>query len=142
MLFNREEISRLELAQPRTKTILILQHTLNRWNFMLKNTRFGEVHYIHPSDEDPSNWQLNEFTNQVETRDQTFGAKIITDALISFEVNSYFTLSLGGNNLFNIYPDKHSHSANTSSGNFVYSRRVQQFGVRGASYLLKLNFTI
>ncbi|MFT4600590.1 MAG: iron complex outermembrane receptor protein, partial [Arenicella sp.] len=51
LLFNRDEISRLELAQPRTKTILILQHTLNRWNFMLKNTRFGEVHYIHPSDE-------------------------------------------------------------------------------------------
>lgn len=141
-LFNREEISRLEVAQPRTKTILVLQYTLNRWNFLVRNTRFGEVQYIHPADQDQASWQLNENTNLVESRDQTFSAKIVTDALISFEVNNYFTISLGGNNLFNIYPDKHYHSANTGSGNFVYSRRVQQFGVRGASYLLKLNFKI
>jgi len=142
LLFNREEISRLEVAQPRTKGILTLNYTLNRWSFLLKNTRFGEVQYIHPSDEDQTDWQLNDFTGQIESRDQTFSAKIVTDALIGFEVNSYFTVSLGGNNLFNIYPDKHYHSANTSSGNFVYSRRVQQFGVRGASYFVKLNFTI
>lgn len=142
LLFNREEISRLEVAQPRTKTILVLQYTLNRWHFLLRATRFGEVKYVHPADEDPTNWQLNEYTNEIETRDQVFGAKIVTDAFISFEVNSYFKLSIGGNNLFNCYPDQHYHSANTSSGNFVYSRRVQQFGVRGASYLLKLNFTI
>jgi iron complex outermembrane receptor protein len=45
--------------------------------------------------------------------------------------------TLGGNNIFNVYPDKHKHSANIDNGNFTYSRRVQQFGVNGANYYLR-----
>lgn len=141
-LFNREEVSRLEVAQPRSKTILTLNYTFSKWNFLVKNTCFGQVSYIHPTDGDQANWVVNEYSGQIETRDQVFSPKIVTDALISYQVNDAFKLSFSGNNIFNIYPDQHLHSANTSSGNFIYSRRVQQFGVRGASYLFKLNFTI
>jgi iron complex outermembrane receptor protein len=141
-LFNREEISRLEVAQPNTKAILTANYTFNKWNFALKTTRFGRVIYIHPNDGDEANWVMNEFTGQIESRDQTFNPKWITDVFISYKFNNYFTLALGGNNVFNVYPDKHTHSENVNQGNFVYSRRVQQFGVRGASYFARLSFSL
>ena len=81
ILFNREEISRLEVAQPKSKTIITANYLLNKWNIALKATRFGSVSYIHPNDGDPSDWVLNEFTGQIESRDQTFSPKWITDYL-------------------------------------------------------------
>ncbi len=142
ILFNREEISRLEVAQPRSKSIITANYMLNKWNFALKTTRFGTVSYIHPNDGIVANWVLNEFTNQIESRDQTFTPKWITDVFVSYKFNNYFTLALGGNNIFNVYPDKHTHSVNVNQGHFVYSRRVQQFGVRGASYFARLSFSL
>jgi len=140
-LFNREEISRLEVAQPQNKAILSTGYSVKKWNFYLKNTRFGSVQYIHPNDGDQANWVFNEYSQKVESRDQVFKAKVITDVIVSYRFSNYFTLAFGGNNILNIYPDAHKHSANTSSGNFKYSRRVQQFGVTGASYFARLNFS-
>jgi iron complex outermembrane receptor protein len=140
-LFNREEISRLQVAQPRNKTILTLTYSMRKWNFQLKNSRFGTVEYIHPLDGDVNNWVLNEYTQEVESRDQVFSAKILTDVLVSYRFSNYFTMAIGGNNILNIYPDKHTHYANTIDGNFIYSRKVQQFGVMGASYFVRLNFS-
>jgi iron complex outermembrane receptor protein len=115
---------------------------VNKWVVSVKNTRFGRVSFTHPNDGDEANWVLNEFTGEIESRDQTFNPKWITDIFISYKFNNYFTLALGGNNVFNIYSDKHSHSENVNQGNFVYSRRVQQFGVRGASYFARLSFSL
>lgn len=142
VLFNREEISRLEVAQPNSKTILSANYMVNKWILSVKNTRFGKVTYVHPNDGVVANWVLNEFTGQIESRDQTFNPKWITDVFISYKFNNYFTLALGGNNVFNVYPDKHAHSENVNQGHFVYSRRVQQFGVRGASYFARISFSL
>jgi len=93
------------------------------------------VQYIHPADGDPQNWVLNEFTGEVESRDQTFSAKLLTDLELGYHFpfisGGDIRFSAGANNLLNVYPDAHTHSANVSSGRFVYSRRVQQFGVAG-----------
>lgn len=141
-LFNREEIARVECAQPKSKSILMLNYTFEKWFFSLKNTRFGSVAYIHPSDANAENWTVNEFTGKAESRDQYFKPKIITDFFVSYRFNNNLLLAVGGNNIFNIYPDKLVHSVNTNNGNFLYSRRVQQFGVRGASYFLKLTISL
>lgn len=136
--FNREEISRLETAQPEFKVSSNLSYQIKKYSINLNNTLFGSVTYIHPDDGNPSNWELNTFTGNVESRDQQFSPKMITDMSFSYEVLDNLTLTLAGNNIFNIYPDKHSHSANTSDGNFTYSRRVQQFGTLGANYSFKV----
>lgn len=138
-LFNREEISRLEASQPRSKAIFRFSYEYKKWTFLIRNTWFGTAEYIHPSDGDPTNWVLNELTGEIESRDQIFGAKMLTDFTVSFRLTKNVNWTVGGTNIFNIYPDKHKHSANISHGRFVYSRRVQQFGVRGASYLTKLS---
>ncbi|WP_299438592.1 TonB-dependent receptor [uncultured Aquimarina sp.] len=138
VLFNREEIARVESAQPNYKINSLVSYEFNKFRLQMVNSLFGEVAFIHPDDGDQTNWVLNEFTGVVESRDQTFSPKLTTDLAISYQVNDYIKCTLGGNNVFNVFPDKHTHSANTSNGNFMYSRRVQQFGVNGANYYLRL----
>lgn len=138
VLFNREEIGRVESAQPIYKMNTMLSYEYDKFKIQVGNTLFGEVKFMHPNDGDQMNWVLNEYNGIVETRDQTFTSKIVTDMAISYQINTFMKCTLGGNNIFDIYPDAHAHSANTSDGNFLYSRRVQQFGVNGANYYLRL----
>ncbi|KAA1247102.1 TonB-dependent receptor [Aquimarina sp. RZ0] len=138
VLFNREEIARIESGQPNFKLNSLFSYEINKFRFQLVNTYFGEVEYLHPEDGNLDNFVLNEFTGNIETRDQTFMPKLITDIEVSYQFNNYIKLGIGGNNIFDVYPDEHRHSANTENGNFIYSRRVQQFGIRGANYYFKL----
>ena len=138
VLFNREDVARVEYAQPNFKINALVAYEFDKYRFELGNTYFGEVKYIHPEDGNPNNWVVNNFSGQVESRDQTFASKILTDASFTYKFGKHAYFTIGGNNIFNVYPDKHNHSSNTENGNFVYSRRVQQFGVNGANYYTKL----
>ena len=139
--FNREEISRLEVATPQMKLVSSVSYDRRVWGVMLRGTYFGEIDYIHPSDGgDPSTFPVNDLTGERETRDQVFAGKLVLDLSVDIHFNSSITFTLGANNLLNTYPDKHTHSANISSGRFTYSRRVQQFGVLGGYYYGKLAF--
>lgn len=138
VLFNREEIARVEFAQPNYKINSLLSYDFEQFGFQVVNTLFGKVKFIHPNDGDSVNWVVNDFTGNIESRDQMFSPKLVTDIAISYQINDYMKCTLGGNNVFNVYPDKHKHAANTEDGNFMYSRRVQQFGVNGSNYYLRL----
>jgi iron complex outermembrane receptor protein len=139
--FNREEVSRLEVITPRMKLVSAISFDKKFWGVMLRGTYFGTIDYINPDDGDPANWLPNELDNgKVETRDQVFAGKFILDLSVDLHFNEHITLTLGANNILNTYPDKHTHSANVSSGRFIYSRRVQQFGVLGGYYYGKLSF--
>ncbi|WP_452221252.1 TonB-dependent receptor [Lacinutrix salivirga] len=138
VLFNREDIARVESAQPKSKINAILSYEFNKYRIQLGNTYFGEVEFIHPNDDNPNNWVVNNFNGIVETRDQTFASKLLTDLALSYKLGKLTDLTIGGNNIFNVYPDRHKHSANTDNGNFMYSRRVQQFGVNGSNYYIRL----
>ncbi|KAB1066892.1 TonB-dependent receptor [Tamlana haliotis] len=137
-LFNREERSRVESAQPNFKVNSSLQYEIDHFEFNLVGTYFGSLEYLHPDDGDPNNWQLNEYTGKVETRDQTFSPKFVTDLFVTYRVTNFLNATVGCNNIFNVYPDEHTHSSNTINGSFTYSRRVQQFGVNGANAFIKL----
>ena len=140
ILFDREEIGRIEVAQPGSKMIFSAMLKTPKWKMHLATTRFGGVQYIHPQDGHSSNWVFNDLAGRVETRDQFFAPKWVTDFSLLYYFSNQFSLSLGGNNIFNVYPDAHRHSANISNGLFIYSRRVQQFGVMGAFWYGQLNF--
>ncbi|MEM1214526.1 MAG: TonB-dependent receptor plug domain-containing protein [Bacteroidota bacterium] len=136
MVFNRQNQARLEHGQPNSKTILQLGWREHRWHFSLQATRFGQVQFQHPSDGDPANWVRNSLNDQVETRDQLFAAKWVTDLSVQWRARHGLTYSFQLRNAGNVYPDAHRHSANTSDGTFRYSRYVQQFGVWGRHFLL------
>jgi len=138
VLFNREEVSRIEVAQPKSKTALSVTYKINNWDFTYRGTYFGEIQYIHPSDGDGVG-VMNSFTGNVETRDQIFAGKFVSDIEIGWDITQNFHWAIGAQNLFNVFPDMHQHSSNVSSGRFLYSRRVQQFGVRGMNLYTKVH---
>lgn len=139
VIFNREEIGRIEKGQPNYKLIFRNFYDYQKFRIQFNNTLFGPVEYIHPDDGDQANWVLNDFTGRVETRDQKFKPKVVTDMSVQYQLSSRFSATIGGNNIFNVFPDKHAHSSNTSDGNFTYSRRVGQFGVLGGNYFVRLS---
>lgn len=138
IFFNREDVSRIEVAQPKSKIILSAIYKSRKMEAHIGVTRFGEVKYIHPEDEYLSNWVLNTYSNQIETRDQTFSSKWLTNINIKYSIFNNLKLTLGGSNIFDVFPDRHIHSANVSNGIFRYSRRVSQFGLRGAFWFVKV----
>ncbi len=139
-VFSREEVARLERGQPASKLILSGDYQKGKFSFLARSTRFGSVEYIHPTDGNTTNWVINQYNGLYESRDQLFTAKWISDIDLSMQVAKSFKMTLAVNNIFNVYPDKHQHYANTNNGVLQYSRRVQQFGVRGRSWILKAFF--
>jgi iron complex outermembrane receptor protein len=51
-------------------------------------------------------------------------------------------LTIGANNIGDVYPDKLKNFLNTSDGRFVYSRNATQFGFNGGYYYTSLVFDI
>ena len=125
-LFNREERNRLEDALPRQKFSLTARYSTRRLSFLARATYFGEIYYK------PTN----------PKNDEVFSAKTIFDVDLSYEVMRGLRLSVGANNLFNTFPDKHKKPANISSGRFPYSRRVTQFGMNGGFYYARLSLNL
>ncbi|BDD07803.1 TonB-dependent receptor [Fulvitalea axinellae] len=124
--FGRRERGRIEDANPKSKYNLTLTYGLKRWSFLVRNVRFGEVKAYHSSDPD---------------QDQGFSAKIVTDASVTYRLTEGLRLTVGANNLFDIYPDRNREDRQ-SSGRFIYPRSVTQFGSNGAFFFGRLSFNI
>ena len=142
--FNREDQSRIEVANPKSKASLTFNYKCNKLGVLLRFVNFGKVVYLDPGMDpnNPSTFPLNAFTGQKETLDQTFSAKTVTDLSVSYQLLPELSLAIGANNLFDVYQDKHTHSGNMGLGRFIYSRRVQQMGFNGAYYFARLNLNL
>ena len=77
---------------------------------------------------------------------QVFGAKVTTDFYTTYDINSHYALTVGGNNVFNTYPDKFAGSAGdplyvvtggTENGT-VYPRNGGPFGMNGAFWYARI----
>jgi len=122
-LFDREQQGRLEQGQPRDKESLTLNYRIEKWMLNVRNTRFGKV-----ATRNASNPALDEF----------FDPKVVTDASLSYKFANFANLTVGANNIGDVYPDKLKNFANTSDGRFVYSRNATQFGFNGGYYFVSL----
>lgn len=142
--FNREDQSRVEVANPQNKTSLTFNYNYSKFGAMVRFVRFGKVTYLDPTmnPANPSAFPVNAFTGQKETLDQEFDSKVVTDLSLSYQLTKALGVTVGANNLFDVYQEMHSHSGNMSSGRFIYSRRVQQMGFSGAYYFGRLRFAI
>ncbi len=134
ILFNRQEKGRLEWGQPRSKFTLGFNYRLGKVGAVLRVTHYGAVKAFDPSD---------------PRLDEDFRAKAITDLNVSYQAYQFLRITLGANNLFNVYPDKLAVTQyptatsptsvdNSSFGRFVYSRNVTQFGFNGGYYFIGL----
>lgn len=142
--FNREDQSRIEVANPQSKLSLTFNYKFKKFGAMVRFVNFGKVIYLDPSinPANPSAFPVNAFTGKAETLDQEFDPKTVTDISLSYQLIPSLALTIGANNVFDVYQDMHQHSGNMSSGRFVYSRRVQQMGFNGAFYFARLKLAL
>ena len=142
--FNREDQSRIEVANPKNKISLAFNYKIKKFGALVRFVNFGKVEYLDPTinPSNPATFPVNAFTGQAETLDQEFSSKLITDISFSYQIMPALSITLGANNLLDVYQDKHTHSGNMSLGRFVYSRRVQQMGFNGAYYFARLKLSL
>ena len=67
--------------------------------------------------------------------------RIITDLSLGYSVSDDLRITIGSNNLLDIYPDE-VDTGFRSTGRFVYSRRAPQFSYAGRHLFARINFTL
>ena len=110
---------------PRTKINLTNNFTTGKFNIFLRNVYFGVV---------------SEATNSVANQ-QDFASKIVTDLSFGYKASESLTMTIGANNLLDVYPDR-AIEANRSEGRFDWSRRSQQFGIGGRFLFARLSLNL
>ena len=126
-LFDDIEVTYLERGQPRQHYNLAGRYRKGAWGTMLRFNYFGEVTSTE-SASDPA-------------RKQTFAGKWLTDLDVSYTFDNGIRASIGGNNIFDTFPDKNIAS-NSFNGIFVYPRRVAPFGFNGGYYYAKVSINL
>jgi len=144
-LFDRLERSRFESSVPKNKLNITATYNIDKLSFVARTVRFGEVTYLNAID---PNIPANGLPAQL---DQTFSPKWVSDFSVSYAASKVWSVTVGANNIFDVYPDKlyidprnnasnfnssptsnYSGSLdNTSNGRFLYPRAVSQFGFSG-----------
>jgi iron complex outermembrane recepter protein len=125
-LFSRDGIVSLENGQPSSKIILTLNYKIGRLSFLLRNTRFGKTSVV--------------FSAANENRDEFFSSKILTDCSTSYKPAAWVTITIGANNISDIYPDRIKNSLNTGEGIYIYSQEATPFGFNGGYYFVNMSF--
>jgi len=114
----------LEEAVPRFKASLNNNLTFGNFNFFLRNVYFGEVTDPNIGDTNNDGYVDGSIINNVfvETEHQTMSGNIVTDLSIGYEFSKMFKLTIGANNLLDIYPgeNKQPHTAFRASADGVY----------------------
>ena len=133
--FDGQEEAFLTLAQPRTKISLSNALSFGKYNVLLRNVFFGEV-----TDPDDFNGDPR-VDGTVVSDDAVYGGKVVTDLSFSAEVLENLNITIGANNLLDVYPDE-NREGGTAGDQFVFSRRTSQFGYTGRFLFARVNFKL
>ncbi len=103
-LFGRVERGRLEVGQPRDNLLASASYDWRDLNLTARTQRFGEVTSLNAPP--VSNFLL----------DQTFGAKWVSDLSLAFRPRRLATITVGADNLFDVYPDQNNDVGDPRAG--------------------------
>ena len=133
--FGEREKAFLLASAPANKFGLNLNYDKKWFNAGLAFTRFSKVELLdYQMYEDVADY--GSFADQIKAATDTYSAKIVTDLTLGFKLNKSSKLSIGANNLFNIYPDQQDDWVEAGG----YWDAVQM-GFSGAYYYARLGFT-
>ncbi len=133
--FGEREKAFLLASAPANKFGLNLNYDKKWFNAGLAFTRFSKVELLdYQMYEDVADY--GSFADQIKAATDTYSAKIVTDLTLGFKLNKASKLSIGANNLFNIYPDQQDDWVEAGG----YWDAVQM-GFSGAYYYARLGFT-
>lgn len=128
-IFSEQDISIIEDWQPEDRINLNGLYTVGDWDVNLGFNRYGEY-------------------TVTDGDSQTYGAEILTDLRINYHMTDNLSFNIGGNNIFDVYPDENEignsrtgvivdadgNEIVNSPGVFTYSRRSAPFGFNGAYF--------
>ena len=119
--FGPDQINIIETLSPKTKASLGLNYKINKVNFLVRNTYFGQV-----------------------IRDgfpfgsvQKFAPKVVTDVSVGYDITKKVNFTIGANNLFDVFPDLQVYE-NSYFGVFKYA--PVQMGTTGNYFFGRLNY--
>ena len=166
-LFDVTERTRMEKGQPRnTLNLAVRWEPTKQWSANLRFVRYGEV---TGSATDNSGWaqaridaltpgynvafepavpSINAAGAAVATTQkqvlQTYDAKWVTDLEVAYRYGKRFSIAIGANNLFDVYPTTNIRSTTAFQGSdnvgiFPYNG-ISPFGFNGAFYYSKVSF--
>ncbi len=128
VLFDQAQITLVEEGQPRQHHTMAGTYHNGPWSGNLRLNYFGEV-------------AGEGFTPGFK---QVWSGKWLTDASVSYRIGGGFTLTAGGLNIFDVYPDKWDTDLDKTGGlpqlGFVYGWETLPFGINGASYYFRANY--
>jgi len=122
---NRQVIGQFETGTPRTKFIGFVQYRLGKFSTLFRGTYYGEVTELSTST-----------SASGEYWDQTFSAQTVFDLSLSYDITKNLKFSVGGNNIFDKYPDLLREE---NRGFYLYSNNQQ--GSNGAYYYGRVLFS-
>lgn len=142
----------LEEAIPKLKANLMTTFSIKKLDIYLRNSYFGKV-----TDPGATDVNLDGFSSVYEHPE--YSAKLVTDLSLGYQINEHLRVTLGVNNIGDVYPDRNNPatptftnttptlspapSADLSNANqFAYSRAVSQFGLNGRFGFARLSFKI
>ncbi|MFY7890145.1 MAG: TonB-dependent receptor [Spirosomataceae bacterium] len=127
--FDRQQRGRYESGTPQNKFVFLAGYTFGKFTPNVVLTRFGEYTlFVTQSN-------LNSSTGG---RDQVFTPKTTTDFSVNYQLTKSANITLGSNNIFDVYPDQLSIANNQTGTTPWGSSGGQQFGFNGAFYYAKL----
>ena len=133
--FGERDKAFLLASAPSNKFALNLNYGYRFFDTGLAFTRFSKVKLLdYQVYEDIANYG-GSFDNQIKAATDTYDAKIVTDLTLGFKLIKSLKLSLGANNLLNIYPDQQDDWV--EAGGYWDS---VQMGFSGAYYYARLGF--
>ena len=119
--FGAREQAFLLASAPKNKFGFNSTYNQNKFSCGLAFTRFSKIVLIDYNNEE-----------------DIYTPRLVTDATLGYQFTKNLKLSVGSNNLFNIYPTKQDEKENTEAGGYWDS---VQMGFSGAYYYTRLGFT-
>ncbi|MDN3690837.1 TonB-dependent receptor [Chryseobacterium tructae] len=119
--FGPDQINIIETLSPKTKASLGLTYGIGKFNFLVRNTYFGQV--IRDG------YPFGEV--------QKFSPKVITDISVGYDITKNINFTVGANNVLDVFPDLQIYK-NSYYGVFKYA--PVQMGTLGSYFFGRLNF--
>lgn len=129
-LIDTISISLITNAQPRQKIITSAELSNQNFQLTIRQSYFGSV-------------EAWEKPTGLTHRKQVFRGKMLTDIALSLHLFKKLQLTVGVNNLFNVYPARVNTSyASYTNGQVPFSRSGLQFGFNGSYYFTGLQIKL
>ncbi len=129
IFFDRQQRGRYESGTPQNKFAFLGSFSFKKFTPTVVVTRFGEYTFF------TTQTNLNSATGG---RDQTFSPKVTTDVTLNYQLGKSIGLTLGSNNIFDVYPDELSLANNQTGVAKWGTTGGQQFGFNGAFFYGKV----